>query len=265
MSTISHPNLQRIYIWGNNTISGDLGGLSNSVTYIDLRGYNEVTGDIATLPPNLIVLIVHGLSPGGNTLYGNINTFNYSTLNTIQILGNNTISGNTSSLNLQSNATFDIDGNNTITGNISTLNVPNTSNLITIKGDNTIFGNIQNLPTNATNIEIDGNNVISGDLSLVHLTISRLVIQGNNTITTFSNSSRIFTTGLNTIITTSNLVGVGFDSSNIDRLLTSYANSTWGGPNRQLQLRGTSTPKYTNTTSYNILAGPTKQVGITLL
>jgi hypothetical protein len=264
MSTFTHPNLNRIYIWGNNTISGDLGGISDSVTDIDLQGKNFVTGDIATLPPNLNSLIVLGISPGGNTLYGNISTFTYSTLNTIKIHGNNTISGNISSLNLKFNATFDIDGNNTITGNISTLGVPNTNNLITINGDNTIFGNIQNLPTNAANIEIGGNNVISGDLSLVNLTTSGLVIRGNNTITTFSNPNRVFSS-LGKIIILSNVSGVGFDSSNIDRLLTSYANSTWGGVSKQLQLRGISTPKYTNTVSYNILTGPTKQVGITLL
>ena len=223
-----------------------------------------MTGDIATLPPSLILLIVLGVSPGGNTLFGNINTFNYLTLQTIQIWGNNTISGNISSINLKFNATFDIDGDNNITGDIGTIGNSNNYQSITINGNNTISGNIQNLPSNATFIEIGGNNVISGDLSLINLTTNKLVVRGNNTITTFSNPNRVFTPNLNKIIILSNLSGVGFDSSNIDRLLTSYANSTWGGISRELKLKGISTPKYTNITSYNTLTGPTKQVGITI-
>ena len=266
MSTSTHPSLIRFWIYGNNTISGDLGGISNSVTDIDLRGKNFVTGDIATLPPSLNFLTVWGISPGGNTLYGNISTFTYLTLNKIIIYGNNTISGNISSINLKTSATFDIDGLNTITGDIATFGNSNDYGSITIRGNNTIYGNIQNLPSNATVIEIDGDNVISGDLSLVNLTTANLVIRGNNTITTFSNPNRVFSS-LSKIIIISNVSVVGFDSSNIDRLLTSYANSTWIGPAgfKQIQLRGISTPvKYTNTTSYNILTGP-KQVGITLL
>jgi hypothetical protein len=57
-------------------------------------------------------------------------------------------------------------------------------------------------------------------------------------------------------------VGSGFNSTNVDKLLTSYANSTWVS-SKLLKIKGTSSPKYTNTSSYNTLQ-TTKGVGITI-
>jgi len=251
ISLMSNPNLQTIEIYGNNTIFGDLGGLPNTVTDCRIYGNNTVTGDISTLPPNMVYLIIEGY----NTLYGNINTLNYSTLLSFSCLGNNTIMGNISSLNLQTNASFSVLGNNTITGNINSIGNLYAINAIVIEGQNTIYGNIQELPSNIKSFVIRGNNVISGDLSLVHLDIFALEIRGNNTISIFSDSSRIFT-GLLQI----KIVGSGFNSTNINNLLTSYSNSTWLGGSKQLILNGTSTPKYTNTSGYNTLLG----LGVTI-
>jgi hypothetical protein len=264
ISLMSTPNLLRIQIEGNNTIFGDLGGLSNSVTFIQLKGKNTVTGDISTLPPNLTYLLVWGISPGGNTLYGDISTLNYSTLDFIQILGNNNISGNISTINLKTNAFFQLDGNNTLTGDIATLGNSFAHSSIIIEGNNNIYGNIQDLPSNATRIEIHGNNTISGDLSLINLNTRALYIYGNNSISTFSDSSRIFT-DLQSIIILSGVFGNGFNSTNLDKLLTSYANSTWVGASRGLNLKGTSSPKYTAAAlaSFNTLT-TTKQVVVTL-
>jgi len=146
-------------------------------------------------------------------------------------------------------------GNNTITGNINSIGNLYAINAIVIEGQNTIYGNIQELPSNIKSFVIRGNNVISGDLSLVHLDIFALEIRGNNTISIFSDSSRIFT-GLLQI----KIVGSGFNSTNINNLLTSYSNSTWLGGSKQLILNGTSTPKYTNTSGYNTLLG----LGVTI-
>ena len=246
ISLMSNPNLQIISIYGNNTIFGDLGGLPNTVTDCRIVGNNTVTGDISTVPPNMVTLSIEGY----NTLYGNINTLNYSTLQSFYCLGNNTIMGNISSLNLKTGASFGVFGNNTITGNINSIGNLYAFSAIVIDGQNTIYGNIQDLPSNARYVVIRGNNVISGDLSLVHLDIFVLEIQGNNTISIFSDSSRIFT-GLALI----KIVGSGFNSTNINNLLTSYSNSTWIGFVKELILNGTSTPKYTNTSGYNTLLG----------
>ena len=254
ISLMSTSSLTRINIHGNNQISGDLGGLSNSVVDISLYGQNYVTGDISTLPINLIQIEVRGV----NTLYGDIATLNYSTLTFIVILGNNTISGNINTINLKTSATLQIEGNNTLTGNIGTIGNSFAYSSINIRGNNTIYGNIQDLPSNAVNITIFGNNTISGDLSLINLNTRILNIYGNNTISLFSNSSRIFTS-LHQI----NIVGSGFNSTNVDKLLTSYANSTWTSVSRQLTLKGTSTPKYTNITSYNTIQ-TTKSVTIAI-
>ena len=257
ISLMTTPNLDYIEVKGSNTIHGDLGGLSNTVTSIKLYGNNYVTGDISTLPPNLTLLEVYGTSPGGNTLYGNVSTFNYLTLARLDIQGNNIIGGNISSINLKSGAEWSIGGLNQITGNIATLGNSNVYNILQISGNNTISGNIQNLPSNAKRINIQGNNTITGDLSLVHLNVILLTIYGNNTISTFSDSSKIFTS-----LSVINIGGAGFDSTNLNKLLTSYANSTWSGV-KTLNVKGTSSPKYTNTTSYNTLQ-TTKGVSITI-
>ena len=251
ISLMSNPNLQSISIGGNNTIFGDLGGLPNTVTDCRIYGNNTITGDISTVPPNMATLIIQGY----NTLYGNINTLNYSTLLSFICLGNNTIMGNISSLNLKTDASFNVLGNNTITGNINSIGNLYVPYYIVIDGQNTIYGNIQDLPSNIKFINIRGNNVISVDLSLVHLNIYILDIRGNNTISIFSDSSRIFT-GLAQI----KIVGSGFNSTNINNLLTSYSNSTWLGFSKELILNGTSTPKYTNTSGYNTLLG----LGVTI-
>jgi hypothetical protein len=253
ISLMSTPNLTRFLVYGNNTIFGDLGGLSNSVTDLTLFGQNTVTGDISTLPPNPTRLDIRG----NNTLYGNIGTLNYTTLNDIRITGNNIISGNINGINLKVGAALNLEGNNTVTGDISGLGNSNIYQRLYISGNNTISGNIQNLPSNSRNVTILGNNTISGDLSLVHLNIVYLVIRGNNTISTFSNSSRIFTS-----LSQIEILGSGLNSTNINNLLTSYASSTWSGI-KLLKIKGTSTPKYTNTTSYNTLQ-TTKGVVITI-
>jgi hypothetical protein len=254
MSTLT--NLVRFDLYGNNNLFGDLGGLSgNSVTQIRIKGTNYVSGDISTLPLNLTTLLVWG----NNTLYGDINTFNYSTLSFIQIYGDNNIIGNISSLNLNVGATFDLDGDNTLTGDIATLGNSNAYSSITIKGNNDIYGNIQDLPSNAIRIGIYGNNTISGDLSLINLNTRTLYVYGANTISGFTDSTKIFT-GLQQI----EIIGDGFDSANIDNLLTSYANSTWIGGGRLLKLNGTSFPLWNNTTSYSTLENPPLNVTITI-
>ena len=266
ISLMSTNSLTHISIYGINSISGDLGGLSNTVTYIDLQGNNSVTGDISTLPPNLYKLYVLGNAPGGNTLYGNVSTLNYSTIVYLKIEGKNTISGNISSMNLKANADWTINGLNQITGDIATLGNSYTHGPIEIDGNNTIYGNIQSLPSNAKQISIKGNNQITGDLSLVHLNINILIIAGNNTISTFSDNTRIFT-----LLSLIDISGAGFNNTNVDNLLISYANSTWAMgvwrhiAVKNLKIKGTSSPKYTTTaqSAYNTLQ-TTKGVAITI-
>ena len=242
-------------VWGNNTLSGNINNVPSSLlTNFSILGQNTISGNISLmLAPNLDRLQLYG----NNTIFGDLSGLS-NTVTLIQIDGNNTISGNISTLppNLTQ---LNLDGNNTITGNIANMvNFIDASSLH-FKGQNTIYGNIQNLPSNIKNLVIEGNNIISGDLSLVHLNIENLFIKGNNTISIFSNSSRIFT-GLNYI----DILGSGFNSTNIDNLLTSYSNSTWIGSNRTLKLKGTSTPKYTNTSGYNVLLNNPNFVNVTI-
>jgi hypothetical protein len=238
--------LTNLIVWGNNTLSGNINNVpSLLLTNFSILGQNTISGNISLmLAPNLDRLQVYG----NNTIFGDLSGLS-NTVTLIQIVGNNTISGNISTL--PPNLTLlELGGNNTITGDIANMVNFVNSVFLSFTGQNTIYGNIQNLPSNIKNLIIDGNNIISGDLSLVHLNIEGLDIGGNNTISIFSDNSRIFT-GLNNIA----ILGSGFNSTNINNLLTSYSNSTWIGNGRTLRLNGTSTPKYTNTSGYNTLLG----------
>jgi hypothetical protein len=143
---------------------------------------------------------------------------------------------------------LEVDGNNTIYGDIADL--PTGLSFFKLDGDNTVNGLIENLPTTLLNyVYIDGNNTVSGDLSLIPIYINTFIIYGNNTITTYSTSRAWVFNFKNLDI---NSASSGFDTAEVNQLLTDLANIPWF-PSGTLQIKGTGSPKYTNTTSYNKL------------
>jgi len=254
-------------------VIGDVADLPNSLlTYFDESG--EPTGDIANIPSS----ITSFTSLGNNTLYGDIATLS-TNISSFSVEGQNTINGNTSSiyssmvnLNITGLNTIYGDianlptglinlrllGNNTVNGNVLAL-PPNIESVI-IDGNNTVNGLIQHLPSTTTYVDIDGNNTLSGDLSYIPLGITFFIVKGNNTITTYS-VSRIWSSNLNfrnlTIISPSS----GFVDTEVNQLFADLAQNTWASSgNGSLTIRGTSSPKYTNTTDYIKLINGTNPI-----
>jgi hypothetical protein len=130
--------------------------------------------------------------------------------------------------------------------------------VIVIGGTNTVFGEIQNLPSGATYVDIGGNNTIEGDLSLIPANITYFSIGGENAITTYG-SPRTWAPNLKNLYIKDSFAS-GFDTTQVNQILTDLAATSWavGG---NLEIKGTGNPdKYTNTTDYNKLINGTSPV-----
>jgi hypothetical protein len=121
--------------------------------------------------------------------------------------------------------------------------------VIVISGTNTVFESIQNLPSTATYVDIGGNNTLDGDLTGIPTNIVYFSIGGNNTITTYS-SPRTWSNEFQTLYI--NSAGSGFDTGEVDQILTDLSATNWI-TDGILEIIGTGSPKYTNVESYNNL------------
>jgi hypothetical protein len=137
-----------------------------------------------------------------------------------------------------------------------TDNLPPNMEVIVIGGTNTVFGPIQDLPSTATYVYIDGDNTVSGDLSLIPTNITYFVIAGDNTITTYS-APRAWASNFQTLRIDS--ASSGFDTSDVDKILTDLAATSWAKFGN-LAIIGTGSPKYNNVTDFNNLINGTPPV-----
>ena len=259
----------------NVDIEGDVVDLPASLlTYSDSLGSN-LLGDIANIP----LSITSFESRGSNTLYGDFADWASTSIINFAVTGLNTIDGDTASIpsSIQS---LELGGSNTIYGTIvdlptglinlrlngnTTVNgrvnlLPPNMEVIVIGGTNTVFGEIQNLPSGATYVDIGGNNTIDGDLSLIPANITYFSIGGENVISTYG-SRRTWAPNLkNLYISVFPIpIGVGFDTTEVDLILSNLASTSWavGG---NLEIIGTGSPKYTNATDYTKLINGTPPV-----
>ena len=240
---ISKATLCQTFSAQNNVlVIGDIVDLPNSLlSYTDESG--DITGDIANIPSSINLFI----SKGTNTLYGDLSGLTSNSIVSFVVLGSNTIDGDIADLptgldNLQ------LDGSNTVYGDIADL--PTGLSSLLLDGNNTVSGLIENLPTALLNyVYIGGNNTVSGDLSLIPIYINTFIVYGNNTITTYS-TSRAWVYNFKNL--TIDSPSSGFDTAEVNQLLTDLANIPWF-INGVLEIIGTGSPKYTNTTSYNKL------------
>jgi hypothetical protein len=202
-----------------NTVSGNVANLPTSLTSLDIRGNNTLTGNITgfsnqnyTNFPTYSKIVVGG----NNTISGNfsdlpdINSiaifngkFNVSTYNMSYITTGNTITGNLTLKPYQSNVL--IGGANTISGTLSgtSNNVSGRMNSLLIAGNNTISGPLSNLVVPSGRFMITGNNTISGDLGTMNSSLTTKsfnIFQKGNTLTptamTVTNSGNTITGNL---------------------------------------------------------------------
>ncbi len=199
-----------------NTVGGNIANLPTSLTSLDIRGNNTLTGNITGFASqNYTILPNNGkiFIGGNNTISGNfsdlpnINSiaifngkFNVSTYNMAYITTGNTITGNLTLKSNQSNIL--IGGANTISGTLSgtSNNLSGRMGTLIIAGNNTISGPLSNLVVPSNRFMITGNNTISGDLGTMNPSLTTLsfhIFQKGNTLTptamTVTNSGNTIT------------------------------------------------------------------------
>jgi hypothetical protein len=226
----------------SGVISGDTANIPLSITSFESRGENALSGDFASWASTSITNFA---VTGVNTIDGDTVSIP-STIQSLELGGLNTVYGDiadlpTGLINLQ------LSGNTTVSGRINEL--PPNMEVIVIGGTNTVFREIQNLPSTATYVDIRGDNTVSGDLSLIPTNITYFVIAGDNTITTYS-TSRAWASNFQTLRIDSAFSG--FKVADVDQILTDLAATNWAKLG-SLVIIGVDSPKYTNTTDFNIL------------
>jgi len=192
------PFLERFYLYGSNTSSGDILYLPASMSHVAIQGNNQITGDIANLPPNLEYMYFTGknttygdiaslpssidsyYNSGSNSVTGDIQYLS-ATMSIFYCLGINTIYGNISTLK-PSLSTFTVGGLNTITGDISSFSSLTNLDTLNISGRNTVYGDIQYLPTSLESFSFNGG-IISGTLSTLNTpTLKTFILSSTNSI-----------------------------------------------------------------------------------
>ena len=163
--------------WRTKGIWGNLSEISNTQLTIFRVVYNDISGNISSLPSTLQIISI----AGSNTIIGNLqSTTSLTSLNSITISGSNTITGDISYFP-STTKTISLSGNNTVTGDISSL--PFLVNSVSITGKNTIYGDISTIPPYTKSFTIGGNNELSGDISSIPSSLLTFNVSGNNTIT----------------------------------------------------------------------------------
>lgn len=157
------PNLNRINITGNNTITGNLSSLARGVT----TSYS------------LITTFYLG---GNNTVTGDISYLTYlPNLQSCNIDCNNIISGDIASLSAPLNNLVLSGSSCSVTGDIS--NLPSTLEQFNLYGVNTTYGDIANLKPGLRIYNNRGYNTTTGDIANLPSSLTYYYNAGSNTVT----------------------------------------------------------------------------------
>jgi len=175
-------------VGGTNTIEGNIADIPSGLTYFAVYGFNTISGNTVDIPSGITTFYLYGF----NTLVGDISNIPISGTGFIAY-GYNSLSGNVLSLsahtllrtlgvaNRESSPT-----GNTIDGDIK--DIPKKLNYFELRGNNTIYGDIINMPTGSTSIgtsqyfNLTGLNTVSGQASDISVHVSDFFFGGNNTL-----------------------------------------------------------------------------------
>jgi hypothetical protein len=165
-----------------------------------------------------------------------------------------TITGNIANIPL-SITSFESRGSNTLYGDFAGWTSTSIINFA-VTGFNIIGGNISLIPIKIQSLELDGSNTVYGDLSSIPANITYFSIGGNNEITKYE-SQRTWAPNFQTLYI--NSAGSGFDTTEVNQILTDLAATSWevGG---NLEIIGLGDPKYTNVSAYDDLINGTPPV-----
>lgn len=244
-----------------NTLSGNLIDLPIGLTILRIDGSNNISGNVSTLPVTYDTQLVRLLLGGNNTISGNLSEFaTYTDLIEFDVKGKNLLIGsicNFSTLTLMQRLVItgygEPDGNlsclaplvnlitlqfendetdpyvitntvgNTITGDIN--NISDTVRTCIIRGNNTVSGNISNMPAGtgslATNFNISGDNLLSGNIANIKTNCQLFLVQGYNTL---SGTLSTIPTGtiIRFIVGTSGISGITGNIATIPPTITQF-------------------------------------------
>lgn len=248
----SLPLTANTRIYGFNTITGNVGDLPYpSVVTSDgftepgviIQGDNTISGEISGISTNLkvIQILQRTSSLTGNTITGNIAGLSGRTnLQNIYITGANTIYGNIQYL--PPNLTYlNLSGYNTISGSVA--NIPSGVTNFEVYGNNTISGNISSIPP-ISHFRVEGNNAISGGFSGFPSGINRFFLSGGSVDTSSgSTNGMVFPNGM--CIFSYTPTGSGLNQYDVDNILVSATGATWNTScsfGRYISLLGTNAP-----------------------
>lgn len=235
--------LTNFYAGTNNSLSGDISGLTN-ITILYLFGSTTVTGDISAMTWLEEIYIV-----GTNTITGSIAALASTIL--IHLAGNSNVSGsivglasitdlwldtNTVSGSMAGLSTLEdlqVYGTNTITGDISSLTVLDS---LRLRGNNTISGS----PAAATGlryINVEGSNTLAFDLNDLSTDCYYIKITPNRIVT--------YTQGHDWSSVTNNFivepaVGYGLSSDEVDDIIIDFNSVAFDG---NIILLGSNAPR----------------------
>ena len=243
-------------IEGNNTITGDTTGLPSGATGVSIRGNGSIRGLVNNISNSVKILYLYGTSG----ISGLTSDFT-SGMTEISLLGAyNAISGDTSYLATMSDLlVFQISGGtNPISGNIS--NIPVKMISFALYEGNTISGSTAGI-TNKTvlrNISLFGDNTVDGSLNdFPNGALSSISFGGNNTITGYTSGYNWYSR-MSDVKITNNISTYGFSLTAVDDILIDLTGKTWVNNKLiELEYEGATIPPTSpaGIAAYNILTG----------
>lgn len=118
-----------------NTITGDINNLPKGITFLNIAGFNTISGDIKDMITGSTAQTGYFNIRGNNTISGNISGASNNFINFILGGSSNTLSGDTSG-------------------------IPSTVQIMLIGGQNTLSGDLGSIKSGVTFIDIGGRNSI---------------------------------------------------------------------------------------------------------
>lgn len=153
------PPLRYLYVYGNNTLTGDIQNAYASITTWEVGGDNTIYGSLAgkTFTGSATLKI-----KGANTITGDVAQFSSSIRNLV-IDGNNTISGDLAKISCVNSTTIEIRGLNTISAYTLPSSFTTSSTFsIVVEGQNTLpTADVDNLITDIDTKYTGGNSSLS--------------------------------------------------------------------------------------------------------
>lgn len=171
------PGLTWIWLSPTNTISGNISAVTSDLEHFFIGEGNTITGDLTSLGSSSD--LVRFVCNGNNTIYGNIENIDWTSLQLIEIGGSGVKTGDIDSIAFATgfyHFNFGGTANNAFTGSISSF--PSTVTFLRLGGSSTVSGTTADVPTSCTTLVLVGTTELTGDVSSLPSVLQQLNITG---------------------------------------------------------------------------------------